>query len=76
MVNTIIPGNLTRRSTMMMSRREFLKHSAQVAGSLGLAGFAGQVLAGCKNTEKKTAADGKSQRRTCTRLATFVPASK
>jgi L-ribulose-5-phosphate 3-epimerase len=42
---------------MMMSRREFLKQSAQVAGSLSLAGFAGQALQGCKNTEKKTAAE-------------------
>jgi sugar phosphate isomerase/epimerase len=40
-----------------MSRREFLQHSARVAGSLGLAGFAGQVLLGCKTTEKKTAAE-------------------
>jgi L-ribulose-5-phosphate 3-epimerase len=31
----------------MMKRREFLQHSAQLAGGLGLVGFAGQLFSGC-----------------------------
>jgi sugar phosphate isomerase/epimerase len=49
---------------MKMNRRKFLQHSAQLAGSLGLAGFAGQALVGCKNSgssaDKKAAAESGS----------------
>ena len=34
----------------MMSRREFMKHSTQLAGTLGLAGLAGQALWSCKSS--------------------------
>jgi len=37
----------------MMRRREFLQHSAQVAGGLGLVGFAGQLFSGCSTKPKE-----------------------
>ncbi len=48
---------------MMMNRRKFLQHSAQLAGSLGFASLAGQAFFGCKSSDspadkKSTAASG------------------
>jgi sugar phosphate isomerase/epimerase len=36
-----------------MRRREFLQHSAQLAGGLGLVGFAGQLFSGCSTKPKE-----------------------
>jgi sugar phosphate isomerase/epimerase len=44
----------------MMNRRNFLKHSAQLAGSMGLAGYAGQVLWSCTGSEGEKKAEGGS----------------
>ncbi len=35
----------------MMNRRKFLQHSAQLAGSIGLTGLAGQALLGCQKSD-------------------------
>lgn len=35
----------------MMNRRNFLRHSMQLAGGVGLAGIAGQVLSSCSGSE-------------------------
>jgi len=35
----------------MMNRRKFLQHSAQLAGSIGLTGLAGQALFGCQKSD-------------------------
>lgn len=43
----------------MMNRRKFLQHSAQWAGSLGLAGLAGHTLWGCKGSD--SSADKKAE---------------
>ncbi|MGH7495509.1 MAG: sugar phosphate isomerase/epimerase family protein [bacterium] len=43
-----------------MNRRNFLKHSAQLAGSLGFAGFAGQALWSCSGTPGEKKAEGGS----------------
>ncbi len=44
----------------MMNRRNFLKQSAQLAGSMGLAGIAGRVLWNCSGSEGEKQGAGQS----------------